>query len=148
MVAIQEAKVAEAELEAAKVTVQRHKVLAPISGEVSEIVAHKGEAVQPTQPAIRIIKLDNLWVEGRVSASRLARAELDGQDVTVDVAIKSGEKRSLPGKVVFVRPLTDTGGTYMVRAMVKNIKLNDAESSWLLYPGMQAEMNIQLRRLP
>ena len=45
-------------------------------------------------------------------------------------------------------PLTDTGGTYMVRAMVKNIKLNDAESSWLLYPGMQAEMNIQLRRLP
>jgi hypothetical protein len=59
----------------------------------------------------------------------------------VDVVITRGEKRSLPGEVVFARPLTDTGDSYMVRAKVANQELN---GSWLLSPGMQAEMKIEL----
>ena len=144
-VAAQEALVAKAELEAAKLAVERHKILSPISGKgvVVNIRAHKGEAVQPGQALIHVVKLDSLWVEvQRVPAAKYARAELDGQPVTVEVEITSGEKRSVPGKVVFVRPLTDEGGAYMVRATVDNIKLPNG--SWLLFPGMQGQMNIQL----
>ena len=144
-VAEEEADVARAEVAAAKVMVDRHKVLSPIAGEVVEIRAHKGEAVQPGQAVIQVVNLDSLWVEGRVPAAKFARAELEGQDVAVDVVITRGEKRSLPGKVIFVKPLTDTGDTYMVRAKVENRKVS---GSWLLSPGMPAEMDIQLRTLP
>ena len=97
--------------------------------------------MQPSQPVIRVVKLDSLWVEGNVPAATFARSELDGQSVAVDVVITRGEKKSFPGKVVFVKPLTDTGDVFMVRALVENVK---RDGSWLLYPGMQAAMNIQL----
>jgi multidrug resistance efflux pump len=120
------------------------KVVSPIAGVVVEVRAHKGEAVQPSQPVIRVINLDSLWVQGDVPAGDFARSELDGRNVTVDVVITRGVKKSVPGKVTFVKPLTDKGGTYMVRAKVDNVKLPNG--SWLLYEGMPAEMNIQLSR--
>ncbi len=144
-VASQEALVAKAELEAAKLVVERHKILSPVSGKgvVVEIHAHKGEAVQPGQAIIHVVKLDSLWVQGDVPAAKFARAELDGRPVTVDVVITTpDDKRSLPGKVDFVKPLTSTNDTYMVRAKVDNVRLPNG--SWLLSPGMQADMNIQL----
>jgi multidrug resistance efflux pump len=144
-VAVQEALVAKAELEAAKVTVSRHKVLSPINGVVNEIAAHKGEAVQPNQAVIHVVNLDNVWVEGRVSAASFARAELVGQKVTAHVALPHhSEKVPLTGVIVFVRPLTDNGGTYVVRAKVNNRKV---DGSWIS-PGTQADMDIELRRLP
>lgn len=137
-VAGEEAKVAKAEVEAAKVTVDRHKVLSPIAGIIVEIRAHKGEAVQPSLAVLRVVNLDSLWVEARqVPAAKYARAELEGQPVTVDVVITRDEKKQLTGKVVYVSPLTDSGDTYMVRAKLDN-------KDHVLSPGMQAEMNIEL----
>ena len=75
----EEAKVAEAEVDAAKVMVERHKIVSPIAGEVVDIRAHKGEAVQPAQAVIHVVKLDSLWVEGNVPAAKFARAELEGR---------------------------------------------------------------------
>ena len=138
-VAAQEALVAKAELEAAKLVVQRHKIVSPVSGKgvVVDIRAHNGEAVQPGQAIIHVVKLDSLWVEGDVPAAKFARAELDGRPVTVEVVITRGEKKSLTGKIILVRALTDQGDKYMVRGLVNN-------QEGLLSPGMQAEMNIQL----
>jgi multidrug efflux pump subunit AcrA (membrane-fusion protein) len=141
-VAEEEANVARAEVAAAKVMVDRHKVLSPIAGEVVEIRAHKGEAVQPAQPAILVVKLDSVWVQGRVPAAEVARAAI-GKNVTVDVTITRREKRSFPGQVIFVNPLTDTGDTYVVRAKVTNQQSN---GYWLLSPGMQAEMSVELTK--
>ena len=62
----EEAEVAKAEVDAAKVMVERHKVLSPIAGVVVDIRTHKGEAVQPTQPVIRVVSSTRLWVEGHV----------------------------------------------------------------------------------
>ena len=109
---------AKAELEAAKLVVQRHKIVSKISGKgvVVDIRAHDGEAVQPGQAIIHVVKLDSLWVEGNVHAKDFARAELDGRPVTVEVVITRGEKKSLSGKVIFVKPLTETNDSYMVRA--------------------------------
>ena len=139
-----EAQVAAAEADAAKVIVARHKVVSPIAGEIVDVRFHQGEAVQPTQPVIRVMNLGTLWVQGDVPGRNFGRAELQGQEVTVNFVIPPrGEKGSLPGKVIFVKPTTDTGNTYMVRAKVENRKVN---GSWLLSPGMAAEMNIQLGR--
>lgn len=145
-VAAEDAKVAAAEVAAARLMVERHKILSPLAGEVVDIRKHKGESVQPTEAAIRIVRLDSLWVQGNVLAANYPRGELDGQDVTVEVVVAGHPTQSLPGKVIFVKPLTDTGGTYMVRAKVENRKVN---GSWLLFPGMQGEiMNIQRKAIP
>ena len=73
-------------------------------------------------------------------AAKFARAELDGQHVTVDVAISpAASRRSLPGKVIFVNPLTETGDSYLVRARSRT-------GNGLLDPGMQVEMTS--RKLP
>ncbi len=141
-VAAEEADVAKAEVEAAKVTVDRHKLVSPIDGEVVAIRAHKGEAVQPSVAVLHVVNLDRLWVEARqVPAAKFARSELEGQPVTVEFVITRDVKKSLSGKVVFVNPLTDSGDTYMVRAEVEN-KDN------MLSPGMQASMTIQLGKRP
>jgi hypothetical protein len=42
-----------------------------------------------------------------------------------------------------VNPLTDTGDTYVVRAKVTNQQSN---GYWLLSPGMQAEMSVELTK--
>jgi multidrug efflux pump subunit AcrA (membrane-fusion protein) len=141
-IANEELHVAEAEVEAARLLIERHKIRSPIDGVVVGLRAHKGENVLPSQPVIQIAGLKKLWVEGYAPAAQFARGELEDRPVTVDVVAGQGRKVSLPGKVVFVKPSTDTGGNYMVRAEVENSK---AGGSWLLGPGMPAEMTIRLK---
>ena len=143
-VAEKEAAAAQAEVEAAKVTIDRHKLLSPISGVVQAIRSHKGESVQPNQPVIRVMQLDTLWVEGHVSPEKYARSDLDGRECTVDATIIHHGPQSFRGKVIFVDPMTENDGSYIVRAKIENVK--DKESgAWLLYPLMTAEMHIKLR---
>ncbi len=145
-VAAEDAKVAAAEVAAAKLMVERHKILSPLAGEVVDIRKHRGESVQPTEAVVRVVRLDTVWVQGTVLAANYARAELDGQDVSVEVVVANHATQTLAGKVIFVNPLTVSGGTYMVRAKVENRKV---DGSWLLSPGMQGEiMNIQRKALP
>ena len=140
-IAAAEAEVAAAEKGEAEVMVERHQLRSPLTGVVVDVRAHKGEAVQPSQAVIRVVRLDSLWVQGDVPAAEFARSTLDGHDVTINVA---GEKNPLPGKVVFVRPLMDQGNTFMVRARVDNFRQPNGD--WLLHPGMRVEMNIQRGR--
>jgi multidrug resistance efflux pump len=146
-VAEEEQKVAEAEVAAAKVMVQRHKVVSPIAGMVVDLHnKHKGEAAQPAEAVVRVVRLDSLWVQGKVSAAEYARAQLEGQEAKVRIAITgSSAPQEFSGRVIFVSPLTDTQGKYLVRAKVENRK---AGESWLLFPGMRPVMEIQVRPLP
>ena len=124
IVAVSETGIAAAEVKAAETMVELLKVYSPIDGEVVEVRAHKGEAVQPTQPGvIHIVGLNKVWVEGQVSAAEFTREQLENRSVTVEVAIKSAgknstEKKSIAGKIVYVSPITEAGGGFMVRAEV------------------------------
>ena len=48
----------------------------------------------------------------------------------------------LDGKIVFVSPLVQPGGEYLVWAEVENKQEN---GHWLLRPGLTATMTIQLK---
>jgi multidrug resistance efflux pump len=136
-VAKAEAGIADAEVAAAKTMIELLKVYSPIDGEVVEVRAHKGEAVQPNGPGvIHIVGLNKVWVEGQVSAADFAREQLENQPVTVEVAVTRTQKMSVPGKVFSVSPLTEAGGSYIVRAEVQSEKL---------HPGMAAEMIIPVK---
>ncbi len=144
IVAEAEAAVTAAEVKAAETMVELLKVYSPIDGEVAEVKAHKGEAVQPTQPGvIKIVGLNKLWVEGQVKAADFTREQLDGRPVTVEVGGSDKAKVSVPGKIVFVSPLTEQGGSFMVRAEVLREK---REAPLPLHSGDHVEMVIPVKQ--
>jgi multidrug efflux pump subunit AcrA (membrane-fusion protein) len=141
-VARAEADIAKAEVHAAETMVELLKVKSPIDGEVVEVRAHKGEAVQPTQPGvIHVVGLSKLWVEGPVLAADFSREQLENQPVTVEVSVSRTEKKTIPGKIIFVSPLTESGGSYLVRAEVQK-----QGEPLPLHPGMQVEMVIPVKQ--
>jgi hypothetical protein len=49
---------------------------------------------------------------------------------------------SLVGKVVYASPTTEAGGKFLVRAEIENPK---SGGHWVLNPGLNASMSIQLK---
>jgi multidrug efflux pump subunit AcrA (membrane-fusion protein) len=136
-----DAEVAEAEVKAAKVAIDHHQVVSPIDGVVVEVRKHLGEWVQPSDPVVKIVNLKKLWVEGYAPTAQYRRSEMEKCDAYVDVVVTRGQKKRFPAKVIFVKPTTDTGDSFLVRAEVENVNLN---GSWLLSPGLPADMAVQL----
>ena len=135
-------KVSEAELKAAETKLERFRVTAPLDAVVVEFSRHEGEWVQPGDPLMRLVRVDRLRAEGYVNAREFSAAEIQGRPVTVVVTLARGKKESFPGKIVYVKPLIEAGGEFLVRAEIDNRKLGDV---WLLSPGLNAEMIIHLR---
>ena len=146
LVAVSEAGIEAAEVKSAETMIDLLKVYSPIDGEVVEVRKHKGEAVQPGEPGvIRVVGLDKLWVEGQVSAADFTREQLENQPVTVEVTIGPighRQKKTVPGRITCVSPLTESGGNYLVRAEVQREK---RELPMTLNTGDQAEMVIPVR---
>lgn len=135
-------KVSEAELKAAEAKLEHYHATSPLDAVVVEFSRHEGEWVQPGDPLMRLVRVDRLRAEGYVSASNYSAAEIKGRPVNVIVTLARGRKETFPGKIVYVKPLIEAGGQFLVRAEVDNRKQGDI---WLLSPGLSAEMIIKLR---
>ena len=141
-VAALQAKVAEAELQAARVNVERRRIAAPIDAVVVELTRHEGEWVQSGDPVMRLVRLDRLRVQGFLNSKDFRGADVQGRPVTIAVSLPGGQREMFPGKVVYVKPLVEAGGEFLVRAEVQNRKQNGV---WVLTPGLNADMTIQLK---
>ena len=67
-------KVRAAELKAAQEDISRRQITAVLDGVVEKVYRHKGEWVQPGEPVVKLLRMDRLWIEGYVDASRYAPA--------------------------------------------------------------------------
>jgi RND family efflux transporter MFP subunit len=74
------------------------KIKAPISGTVDEVVVKIGEAVQPGQPAIRVVNTNDLKITANVSEAYVTDIK-KGNKVLVNIPEL---KRDLESKVTFV----------------------------------------------
>jgi multidrug efflux pump subunit AcrA (membrane-fusion protein) len=135
-------EVANAELEAAKADVEHRRLIAPLDAEVIELSRHVGEWVQAGDPVMRLLRLDKLRVQGLLTAKKYQISDVKDRPVQVTVTLSRGQRQSFPGKIVFVNPLIRVGGEFEVRAEVQNRKEGD---SWILSPGLGAEMTIELK---
>jgi multidrug resistance efflux pump len=137
-----DAKVKGAELEAAKVALEKREIYAPFDGEVVKLHREKSEWVNPGDPILTLMRFDKLYVETFVSAKEFDRGELVGRPVTVVVQRARDKQITVEGKVVHVGQLIESGGNYAVRAEINNIK---EENSWAVQPGLgRAKMTIHL----
>ena len=135
-------QVSEAELQAADVNVKRRKITAPLDAVVVELSRHEGEWVQAGDPVMRLVRVDLLRVEGFLNAMKYRASEIQGRPVQVTVTLAHGQRETFPGKIVYVKPLVEAGGDFLVRAEVQNRK---EDGAWVLSPGIGAEMTIQLK---
>ena len=130
------------EYQAAQLNVEKRTIRAPFAGFVEDIYRQEGEWVREGDPVMRLIRLDELLVEGFVNAAKFNPSEIAGRKVKVTVKFARGETRTFPGKISFVSANIQAGGNYRVSAEVPN-KPDENGVYWLL-PGARAEMTILL----
>lgn len=115
--------------------VQRHQVVAPLSGMVVEVYRQRGEWLEPGEKVVRIVRLDRLRAEGFVDAKQ-ARPAWIGMPVVVSAAVEENAPEQFTGKIVFVSPEIDpVNGQVAVWAEVANRELR-------LRPGLRATMTM------
>jgi multidrug resistance efflux pump len=141
-VAVDEASVAQADADAAQEDINRRQIRSPVEGVVDELHRHVGEWALAGDPVLHVVRMDRLWVEGFISAKDFNRSELQQRPVKVEIMLARGEVETITGTVVFTKPNTEAGGTFLIRAEIKNQKQN---GYWMLSPGLSAKMHISLR---
>lgn len=139
-VLVEERDVREAEIEAANLGVERRTIKSPIDGVVVQRFVDLGEWLKIGDPVCRVVRLDNLWVEGLLEAKNYRPDQVDGRPVQVDVELAGGKQERLRGEIVFVDPQIDGNGRFRVRARIENRR---SERHWVLLPGQLAEMVVR-----
>jgi multidrug resistance efflux pump len=135
----------EAKESAAKLDVDRRQVKSPVDGMVIKRFAHRGEWVKPGDPVLQVVRMDKMWVEGFVhftGTGGVAPGEISKQPVSVKFTPPHGHEETFHGQVIFASPLVENGEDFQIRAEVVNRRNGD---SWLLLPGTNAELTIQMR---
>ena len=136
-----EAQGKQADFDAAKLGLANREIIAEFDGIVVKLYRQQGEWVGPSDPVLRLVGLDKMWVEGAVDVSAHDPHELQNCEVTVDVLLARGRKEQLNGRVTYVNPSVRLDGKYVVRAEVTN---REEYGQWLLRDGMTANMTIHL----
>jgi RND family efflux transporter MFP subunit len=123
------------QLEFAQHTLDRHRVMTPISGMVIQVSFHPGEWVETGKSVARVLRLDRLGCEGRV-ASESVDVSMIGRPVKVTIHPPNGKSVTLPGVLTFVDPQVNRiKKDVLVRAEFDNAKL-------AILPGMASEIKI------
>ena len=128
-------KVKESEYEIAADNVDRHRIVAPLSGMVVEVYRRRGEWVEPGGKVLRILRMDRMRAEGFVHV-RDAPDGLHDRSVTLVVHVPGRPATRFRGKVAYVSPEIDpVNGQIRMWAEIENPDLK-------LRPGMRADMTI------
>ena len=121
------------DLRAAEVALQKRTIKAAIAGEVVDLHVRPGEWIEPGQPLLRIVQLDQLTVETLVPST----AEVDdllGQDISLAVDMPSHPAVTFRGHVDYVS--SEVGA---VDGRVR-IRIRIANPNNLLRPGFQVRV--------
>src|SRR5688500_579742 len=86
-----------AELEAAKLAIDRRLIVAPFDGVVEEISRKQDEWVNPGDTILQLFRMDTMDVEGSVDQKLYDPHELQGCKVTVEVKMARGRKETFEG---------------------------------------------------
>jgi macrolide-specific efflux system membrane fusion protein len=128
-------RIKENDHRAAEEKVNRHQILAPLSGVVVQVNRRRGEWVEPGEEVVRILRLDRLRAEGFLNARYLG-PDVESWRVRLTVDLPDEPGAEFPGKIVFVSPEIDP-----VNSQV-NIWVEIDNEALRLRPGMRAKMTI------
>jgi multidrug efflux pump subunit AcrA (membrane-fusion protein) len=130
-----------AELEMAKLAIERRVITSPFDGVIEEINRKQEEWVNPGDTILWLLRMDTMEVEGTVDQSLYDPHEVQGCEVTVEVEMARGRKETFPGRITKVSSLVRGDKMFNVRAEVAN---RQAHGSWMLRNGMPMTMTVKL----
>jgi multidrug efflux pump subunit AcrA (membrane-fusion protein) len=139
-----ERNVAQAEVDAAQLGMERRALTAPFDGIIVKLYRQQSEWVQIGEPILRVVRMDALRVEGFVPVREYARHQLQKATVAIVVQLPGGAPTTLLAEMTFVSPEDEASGDFRVYVEVQNPP-GRGGYPWLLQPGMEAEMKIELR---
>ncbi|MCA9121346.1 MAG: HlyD family efflux transporter periplasmic adaptor subunit [Planctomycetaceae bacterium] len=132
----------QAQVTVAEINLKKHRIVSPLDGILVQLYRKPGEWVSPGDPVARIVRMDKLRVEGFVDASRYLPEDIDGREVTIIIRRPNREAEEFKSTISFVSPIIEASGDYRVWAEVDN--RTSQGKHWVLRPGMEAEMQIDL----
>ncbi|MBS0512690.1 MAG: efflux RND transporter periplasmic adaptor subunit [Proteobacteria bacterium] len=120
---------------------------APFDGVVTVRQAEVGEVVVPGTPVVTIADLDHVWVRAYLNEKDLGRTRL-GQEVTATTDSHPGKRYQ--GRISFIASKAEftpkTVETHAERVtLVYRVKVDIANPSHELVPGMPADVRIELQ---
>ena len=153
--ALADAQLKKANLDQAQLNLQYTKIVAPVSGVVSDRTVEVGQNVSPGQELLKIIPLNDVWITANYKETQLRDMKV-GQRVTIEV---DANGRSYKGKVDSISggtgarfsllpPETATGNyVKVVQRIPVKILLNPGENKdQSLRPGMSVVPKVWIRQ--
>jgi membrane fusion protein (multidrug efflux system) len=150
-----EAQRKKADLDQAKLNLQYTKVVAPVSGVVSDRTVEVGLNVAPGQELLKLVPLNDIWITADFKETQLREMKV-GQPVTIEV---DANGRSYKGKVDSIAaasgalfsllPPENATGNYVkvVQRIPVKIVLDPGENKeQSLRPGMSVEPKVWIRQ--
>lgn len=130
-----EMQVKQQEARLADEMVDRHTIVAPISGVVVQVSKGPGEWIKPGETVLRIVRIDRLRAEGFADAKQFHR-QLAGAPVTLTVEQTGAAPETYSGKLVFISPEVNRFNEQVrVWAEIENPELT-------LRPGLTATLSV------
>jgi membrane fusion protein (multidrug efflux system) len=153
--ALADAQLKKANLDQAQLNLQYTKIVAPVSGVVSDRTVEVGQNVSPGQELLKIIPLNDVWITANYKETQLRDMKV-GQRVTIEV---DANGRSYNGKVDSVAgasgarfsllPPENATGNYVKvvqRIPVKIVLDPDQNKDQSLRPGMSVDPKVWIRQ--
>ena len=144
----------KAELDQAQLNLQYTKIVAPVSGIVSNRTVEVGQNVAPGQELMKIINLDDIWVTANFKENQLREMRV-GQPVTISVDAYGkkykGRVESVAGasgSLMSLLPPENATGNYVkvVQRIPVKIVFDAGETKeHLLRPGMSVEPKVWIK---
>ncbi|MGA7908140.1 MAG: HlyD family secretion protein [Candidatus Sulfotelmatobacter sp.] len=144
----------KAALDQAQLNLEYTKIIAPVSGVVSDRTVEMGQNVAPGQELMKLIPLDDVWITANFKETQLREMKV-GQRATLEV---DANGRSYEGKVDSIAgasgarfsllPPENATGNYVkvVQRIPVKIVLNpDQNKDHQLRPGMSVEPKVWIR---
>jgi membrane fusion protein (multidrug efflux system) len=141
-------------LNQAKLNLEYTTIKAPVAGIVSRKNVEVGQVVQPGQPLMAVVSLDEVWITANFKETQLDKMR-PGQAATISVDAYDGAK--FPGRVESIAAATgarfsllppeNASGNYVkvVQRVPVRIKLDgNADPQHVLRPGMSVDATIQI----
>ena len=117
------------QLERTKAALQRRQIVSRINGIVVELNKHEGDWVEAGETVMRIVRMDQLYVEGDIDGKIYARHLVIGRPVDIEVKLTGGgEPKKMEGTIIYASPLVESN-EYTVRVVPSSISISPPVSS-------------------
>ena len=142
-------------MEAAQLNLQYTTIKAPVSGIVEKKSVEIGQNVQPDQPLLAIVPLNDIWVTALFKETQM-RYMRPGQRVVISVDTYGGRKyegyvesiAAATGETFSLLPPENASGNYVkvVQRIPVRIRFKSGQDpQHLLRPGMSVEPTVMVK---